>query len=177
MASIAKVAREQLHDLLLLSQKTVEAMSDDEVAIRWYVYRRQTQDHLLATAMVVPPREAWPLLKASQAQANALKKAGLEGANPTGVYISIWRFRRRIDALRIVEAVRDHLAKHDGKLPEDLSAISEFPIPLDPLTERPFRWEVSGNTATLTAHSLSPEQNALTNSKSSGFDGYRVIVK
>ena len=50
--------------------------------------------------------------------------------------------------LRHVEALRLHAAGHDGKFPAKLSEIS-VPLPDDPFTGKPFRYEVMGNTAHL----------------------------
>jgi hypothetical protein len=58
------------------------------------------------------------------------------------------RLDQRIALLRHVEALRLYAAKHDGKLPEKLAEIS-VPLPVDPFNGKPFRYEVSGNTAHL----------------------------
>jgi hypothetical protein len=58
---------------------------------------------------------------------------------------------RRICALRCVEAIRLYSAAHGGQLPATLSAITEVPIPGDPMTGQPFQYDLSGGTATLTA--------------------------
>jgi hypothetical protein len=156
-----KYARTQLPRLLKTSEEKVAAMSDDEAAIRWYAARRLNRDYLLAAAFSLPPREAWPLLKESQNESLMMQKAGLERHDPTSIYVSVWSFRRRIESLRIIEAVRNHLATHDGKLPETLDAITEIPIPLDPLTDRPFIWKVDGDAAILSAPPLVAEAIAL----------------
>jgi len=56
------------------------------------------------------------------------------------------RLEQRIALLRHVEALRLYAAAHDGKLPTKLA---DFPVPLpdDPFTGKPFRYEVTGNTA------------------------------
>ncbi|HET6884510.1 MAG TPA: hypothetical protein VFI31_30430 [Pirellulales bacterium] len=59
------------------------------------------------------------------------------------------RLDRRIALLRHVEAMRLYAAEH-GKLPERLSDVS-VPLPIDPLTGRPFSYERSGETAHLRA--------------------------
>jgi hypothetical protein len=58
------------------------------------------------------------------------------------------RLGQRIALLRHVEALRLHAAEHEGALPEDLNAVS-VPLPDDPATGKPFRYEVQGNTAHL----------------------------
>ena len=58
------------------------------------------------------------------------------------------RLDQRIGLLRHVEALRLHAAEHDGALPANLSEIS-VPLPVDPFTGKPFRYEAAGNTAHL----------------------------
>ncbi len=58
------------------------------------------------------------------------------------------RLEQRIALLRHVEALRLYAAEHDGKLPVTLSEIP-VPLPLDPFTGKPFRYQVDGATAHL----------------------------
>jgi hypothetical protein len=58
------------------------------------------------------------------------------------------RVDQRIALLRHIEALRLHAAEHNGTLPAQLSDVS-VPLPVDPVTGKPFRYEVSGNTAHL----------------------------
>jgi hypothetical protein len=58
------------------------------------------------------------------------------------------RLDQRVALLRHVEALRMYAAEHDGKLPEKLSDIA-VPLPDDPFTGKPFRYEVDGTTAHL----------------------------
>jgi hypothetical protein len=59
-----------------------------------------------------------------------------------------WLLEQRIDLLRHVEALRLYAAEHNGNLPATLAEIS-VPLPNDPFTGKPFRYEVTGNTAHL----------------------------
>jgi hypothetical protein len=74
--------------------------------------------------------------------------------DPTGMFIAAWSQQRKVQSLRIIEAVRHHLATHEGKLPKALDEIQDLPIPLDPLTAQPFQWTVDGQTAVLKAPPL-----------------------
>ena len=56
------------------------------------------------------------------------------------------RIDQRIALLRHVEALRLHAAEHDGKLPAKLAEVS-VPLPNDPVTGKPFRYELIGATA------------------------------
>jgi len=156
-------ARAELPELLKFSEGEVAAMSDDEASIRWYVHKRLCNDQKLGAVLVLPPRQAWPQLKELQHEIESIqKKLGaapqrMSFLHPLNIYISMRSAQRKIAALRIVEAVRHHLAMHGGKLPDSLDEITELPIPNDPLTDEPFLWKVTGNTATLKGPPLPKE--------------------
>ena len=59
--------------------------------------------------------------------------------------------QRQVDALRCIEALRLYAAAHEGKLPARLDAITEVPVPADPVTSKPFGYRAAGDTATLSA--------------------------
>jgi hypothetical protein len=61
------------------------------------------------------------------------------------------RLDRQLDALQCVEAIRLHAALHGGKLPGSLDAIKDAPVPLDPITGKPFEYTVDGDSAVLFA--------------------------
>lgn len=67
------------------------------------------------------------------------------------VIASSARVDRRIAALRCIEAIRLHAAAHEGKMPASLDALTEVPIPLDPMTGKPFTYRVAGEGAMLSA--------------------------
>jgi hypothetical protein len=58
------------------------------------------------------------------------------------------RLEQRIALLRHVEALRMYAAAHGGKLPEKLTEI-DVPLPVDPFTGKPFRYEVKDGVAHL----------------------------
>jgi hypothetical protein len=58
------------------------------------------------------------------------------------------RLEQRLALLRHVEALRLYAAEHNGALPAALAEIS-VPLPPDPFTGKPFRYEVVGKTAHL----------------------------
>jgi hypothetical protein len=63
------------------------------------------------------------------------------------------RLEQRVALLRHVEALRLYAAAHDGKLPAKLSDCG-VPLPDDPFTGKPFRYEADGPTAHLRAGPL-----------------------
>jgi hypothetical protein len=72
------------------------------------------------------------------------------------VYDAYCRTGRRMDGLRVVEAIRLHAAMNEGKLPKSLADLSLL-IPDDPYTGKPFVYAVQGNTFTLEAPSMNGE--------------------
>jgi hypothetical protein len=56
------------------------------------------------------------------------------------------RIDQRIALLRHVEALRLHAAEHGGELPANLAEVS-VPMPDDPVTGKPFRYERIGASA------------------------------
>lgn len=58
------------------------------------------------------------------------------------------RLEQRIALLRHVEALRMYAAAHAGKLPEKLAEI-DVPLPADPFTGKPFRYELKDGVAHL----------------------------
>jgi hypothetical protein len=58
------------------------------------------------------------------------------------------RLEQQIALLRQVEALRCYAADHAGRLPEQLTDLP-FPLPLDPVTGKPFLYTVDGTTAHL----------------------------
>ena len=68
------------------------------------------------------------------------------------------RVDQRIALLRHIEALRLYSAEHDGTFPAKLSDVS-VPLPLDPFTGKPFRYEVTGDTAHLRGSPPSGQEN------------------
>jgi hypothetical protein len=66
------------------------------------------------------------------------------------VHGAIARLDRRLAALRCVEAVRLYAAAK-GRLPAALADVTEVPSPADPVSGKPFEYQVSDDVATLAA--------------------------
>lgn len=58
------------------------------------------------------------------------------------------RLQQQLALLQAIEALRDHMAAHDGKLPEQLSEL-RLPAPNDPVTMQPFEYVYEGGQAKL----------------------------
>lgn len=59
------------------------------------------------------------------------------------------RLDRHIAALQCIEAMRLYAASHNGKFPNQISDITEVPIPNDPVTQKPFAYSHTGSKAIL----------------------------
>lgn len=66
---------------------------------------------------------------------------------------AVVRSNRDLKVLRVMEAIRMYAANHDGRLPDSLDACP-VPIPLDPVTGKPFAYRKEGDVARLTGPEL-----------------------
>jgi hypothetical protein len=76
-----------------------------------------------------------------------------------GVRRAQGRLDQRVALLRHVEALRLYAAEHGGTPPASLSEVA-VPLPDDPFTGKPFRYEVKGSTAHLRGSPPSGEEKA-----------------
>jgi hypothetical protein len=67
---------------------------------------------------------------------------------------AVARDERNFAALRVVEALRIYGAAHDAKLPQQLSDITEVPIPDDPATGQPFNFRRDGDKVVIESPAL-----------------------
>jgi hypothetical protein len=58
---------------------------------------------------------------------------------------------RDVALAQCVEAIRAYAASHDGKPPATLADLTDTPAPIDPMTGKPFAYEVRGSTAIIRA--------------------------
>jgi hypothetical protein len=68
------------------------------------------------------------------------------------------QLERQIALLRHVEALRMYAAEHDGKLPAKQSDIP-VPLPIDPVSGKPFVYAIDGATAHIRGSSVQAEEN------------------
>ena len=66
---------------------------------------------------------------------------------------AVARCDREIAVLRTIEALRIYAAAHDGRLPEKLSDLT-VPVPVDPLTGKPFVYQLRDDAAVITGPPL-----------------------
>jgi len=153
-AEAERVARRQLVEIPGYSREKVGQMTMEEAVLRWYVFNHLNLDARYNAYSVLPPREAIPQLVKLNKDANEFyshlnSKFHDFFKNPLFNYLTLNGVYRRIQIIRVIEAVRHYAATHDGKFPEKLKEITDIPVPLDPLTDKPFVWKVEAGQATL----------------------------
>jgi thiol-disulfide isomerase/thioredoxin len=139
-------------------------MSDHQVVVLFIAgwYRERWDDLFKATYLPYP--EARPFYDAEIA-----RRRSEETSHPlsllSGVAPAVPRLHehaaeidRRVAALRTVEALRLHAAAHGGRMPASLDAVDIVPVPLDPMTGKPFQCDSDGHTATLVREGPAPSR-------------------
>jgi hypothetical protein len=72
-----------------------------------------------------------------------------------GAILAVSRLDRQLDAFRCIVAIRLRAASH-RRLAERLDQIADAPVPLDPMTGRPFRYKLEGGRARLITPKVPP---------------------
>jgi hypothetical protein len=163
---LAKRGRAELPGWIEGGAARVAAMSDAEAGLRWFLHANEEQSEETAALMSLEPPAALPRLDALQKRL-AEFRTGLGVPtlfvieNSLNVYVAAHKIQRRIDALRVVEAIRNYGASHESRLPESLEKMTGTPIPDDPFTGKPFHYEVTDGTATLSAPGIQAGGNEI----------------
>jgi hypothetical protein len=77
-------------------------------------------------------------------------KRHLESSH-TVVRMLMNRLDRHVAALQCIEALRLYAGAHNGTFPNELSDVTEVPIPNDPIDQKPFIYHRTGSKAALEA--------------------------
>jgi hypothetical protein len=127
--------------------------SDGEMILRYFggSYRDLYDD--MYKAGYLPFFEAEPIYDRGEKQLISAKKGPLRFfvemiAAVQAVHRADARLDRKVAMLRAVEALRLH-AGVTGRLPDSLDQVKVVPIPTDPYTGKPFRYEATGESAEL----------------------------
>jgi hypothetical protein len=140
--------------------ETFEHISDDQ--FKWFL---------------LPYHQAHARIRrAEMARRRSMAKPNMPGFPLTLMLPALGRARfhqarvdRQAAGLSAIESIRLHASANDGKLPAKLTDVTIVPVPLNPVTGRPFVYKVSGRTFTLTA-------GAPSDMKPSDTDQYEVTV-
>jgi hypothetical protein len=154
-AQTGAIAHRYLIETVGIAEKKLDAMPQSQVLLTYMGYQFQEIRDDWFKAAYLPFPEARPMLAESEKRLKEKKpktepvvfaEAFLPGLAKTK--LSAARLERKIAALRVLEALRLHAAIK-GRLPEKLDEVKVVPVPLDPVTGKPFEYSGDGNTATL----------------------------
>jgi len=152
-----ETAKKFLIDEMKMPAAEVERMPAPQIIVTWLAkaYATLVDDNFKSGYL------PWPESQAVQAQTfrafrdapetEAKRLAHILMPAVQKVQLAEIRTQRKAAAARAIEAIRIYAAAHDGQLPEQLSAVKEVPVPLDPGTNRPFDYRKDGATAVLTS--------------------------
>lgn len=138
-----------------MSPKEVEAMPAGRVIILHSSQQFEEMRDEYLKVVLLPYWEALPYLDGADERMDSDRR---RWENPLPLYdvfpairggrTAFARLDRQIAVLRILEAIRLHGATHAGRLPNGLEEI-EVPVPIDPITGKPFEYRVHNNVAHL----------------------------
>jgi hypothetical protein len=126
------------------------------------IYTADTYDELMSGTFkwfFIPYSQAVAGLARSETQLEAALRDGREIVPLASLllpavhsaFLAMNRLDRRLAELQTIEAIRIYAAEHAGRLPSDLDEFKTAPVPLDPITGRPFVYSVENRTVILDA--------------------------
>jgi hypothetical protein len=159
-AMLAAIAYSRAREDLLSHGRTaqeIEAMSVDQVVGMFLAVQFRKFSDEAWEAWELPFWEGQAQLQKGSSEAAAGRNG--PGGNPLLAFVpqleraryQFARLDREIALLRIVEAVRDYAARHEGRPPASLDQIKDLPIPIDPVRGQPFRYEQHEQSVTIEA--------------------------
>lgn len=171
--ALLKPARESAKRLRGLNDEAIAKVSEDQLVV-WYIYEqyRLIWDDAFKSSFlpyadsVEIDRIAAEKRKAVQAgplRSLAAMIPAIDAARRTGA-----RLDAKIALLRTVEAIRLHAGINGGSPPDTLEQIKIVPIPLNPLTEKPFTYRRDGDAAIIEAEKPLMKGPVL---------GYRITIR
>ncbi|MCG8649387.1 MAG: hypothetical protein MI861_06125 [Pirellulales bacterium] len=162
------IARQDLVEQSVFAPADVEAMNYEEVIVRWVLHESDLINSEIEAAFSLPAPEAIEMLvEVEQKIEEIVKRTGAPAtpffAKPAGIFLGSRRFHRRAKMLQTAEAIRHHMAHLSGEFPLSLEDISDLHVPRDPITNKPFQYQLADGVATLTTPTISgvtEKQNA-----------------
>jgi hypothetical protein len=147
-------ARRYLREVVGLTDETLAKLSNTQIyflAVRryWEIARDEVYKIYYA-----PERQQKVLLEA-ELMVTDQAEHGLITV-PTGIllpaveaaFVAARRCQQQLALMQTIESIRHHLATHDNAFPKDLEAL-ELPAPIDPVSDKPFAYELHSEGATL----------------------------
>jgi hypothetical protein len=149
-AKLAAMSPEQLAGTYLCQEYLA---ASDELWKSWTLPFPQAQEQMTRAWRALAPTRA-PASENPLIQAN-LVPWDWQNNRPESIptvlraRFQMTRPDRSIALMRVIEALRDYAAHHEGRPPQTLDQITDLPVPLDPATGAPFLYELHGTTARL----------------------------
>ena len=139
------------------AQQEIDAMPPAQIVLLYVVEKDDENRDNLFRWFYVPYWQAQKGLEACADDLAAIKKR--EPLGLTSLFLpalsrcafAAAEMERRQAALRCIEALRLYAAAQDQRLPTTLDEIKEVPIPINPVTGKPFGYHLDGKTAVLDA--------------------------
>ena len=137
------------------SAEQVEAMPVGRVILQYSLHYYEI---LMGDQMKwfgVPYPQGWRGIRQAQQRLNQATRDGLIPllgfflTDFTSVYDRLPLLEKRVGALQCIEAIRLYMASHAGRPPGSLDDITEVPVPLNPMTGKPFAYRLEGDKAIL----------------------------
>jgi hypothetical protein len=122
----------------------IEAMPTRQVLAEYEVgeYRRWSDDMVKWTNL--PFWQAWDGMRRTDEAFRASDPSTIPLLTflpaVSRAYLSTAKFDRQVAAAQTIEAIRAYAAAHEGKVPQQLSDLTDMPAPPDPITGRAFEY-------------------------------------
>lgn len=150
---MVEAAREELETQFIFSRQQIADMSDEEMVMRWILLSTKQVNTKIENAFSLPAPAALKMLGQAETEIEGLQKRLAAPvspflAKPVDTYLALYAFDRHVKLLQIVEAIRDHMAGHDGLLPASLTQV-QLHVPADPFTGKSFKYVIEDGTAVL----------------------------
>ncbi len=134
----------------------------EERIMRWVLIQRLWFDRQTEQMSVVTIPEALEIHRELRKKSESyMQESGLRHDlffSPSLVMLNGFQFTRQVRFLQTIESIRDHAARHQGQLPENLDTL-KFPAPLDPFTNAPFEYRKNGEDAWLSYPPVAGDPN------------------
>jgi hypothetical protein len=153
LAGFRELALPEARKYALERKGKVDGICDDRMILIYLGGKYRDLYDEVYKASHLPFPEALPFYRRGDEQLHAVKSgplwlfASLISAVESG-HRAEAMLDRRIAALRVVEALRLH-AGAEGRLPGSLDEVKAVPIPINPVTGRPFAYRLDGDAAIL----------------------------
>jgi len=150
----AYLVREQL-----CTEQQLKNWSEEAIVMRWILdLNAVINGRIEAAYQLAPPLALEELAEVMKVIDDETKKINAPAspfpASCRNIHISTHLFDRNVKFLQTIEALRDYAASHYNQLPKSLGEL-ELHTPSDPLTGKPFLYELNGDEATLSTPEIS----------------------